>query len=73
MRSRTGGSDVSRNWGSRPTFFVMKICRFHSQMQLSADWIPEVIEAPAPRSMPCGSDRRSETERTRASSVSVRS
>src|SRR2546421_9932812 len=71
MRSRADGKDVSRNWGSRPTFFVMKICRFHSQMQFSAERIPDVIEAPAPRNRPWGSTRRSDTDRTSASRVRV--
>src|SRR5579884_509681 len=49
----------------------MKICRFHSQMQFSADFTPEVIDAPAPRNEPCRSDLRRATERTRASRESL--
>src|SRR5437660_8784335 len=50
----------------------MKICRFHSQMQLSAEGMPDVIDAPAPRSRLWGSFQRNATERASASSESVR-
>src|SRR5262245_45057080 len=45
-----------------------KDARFHSQMHICADGIPELVEAPAPRNRAKGLGRRTPTDRISASS-----
>src|SRR6267154_1456869 len=67
MRRRTLASDNSENCASRPTLLVKKILRFHSQIHICAEGMPDVMEAPAPRKSACGVFRLTPTDRINAS------
>jgi hypothetical protein len=69
---RTDGNDNSANCVSNPGFLVRKIARFHSQIQLAADGIPELIDDPAPSKRACWEALLMPTDRMNASSPRIR-
>src|ERR1019366_8416271 len=62
--------DISPTDSRSAGLLVAKISCFHSQIQRSAEGIPEEIEAPAPKSKLIDLPRFTATERTSASSSS---
>jgi len=69
MRRWTDGKDKWLTCFSNPGLAEVKIRAFHSIVQRSADGMPELIDAPAPRKRLCGVSRLSEMERTNASKL----